>query len=75
VRITVDVRDGYPQYIALTRIGKWYMDHLDDPKKNPMTGVVIYDDGMVLYKREYRKSDCFVAYYDASKDKSKEESA
>jgi hypothetical protein len=30
---------------------------------------------MVLYKREYRKSDCFVAYYDASKDKSKEESA
>ncbi len=75
MKITVDVRDKVSADYALSRIGMWYGKNRINPKENPMSGVAIYADGMVIFKRPNRKSDCFVAYYDASKDKSKEESA
>ncbi len=60
--IKIQIRDGIDPMTALRRIGYWYEANSSDPIKTPMTGVVVYTDGIVLFKREYRQSDCFVVH-------------
>jgi hypothetical protein len=69
MKITVDVRDGLDTSVALARLGAWYAEHSRDTVKTPLTGVVGYRDGMMLFKRDYRKNDCFVIFEDAARKK------
>ena len=69
MKITVDVRDGLNTAVALARLATWYAEHDNDPKETPMRGVVVYKDGMVLFKRDYRKGDCFVIHQDNARKK------
>jgi hypothetical protein len=34
-----------------------------------MRGAIVYKDGMILFKRDYRKGDCFVVYQDDARKK------
>lgn len=56
MKITVGVRDGVNPDYALSRVGMWYGKNRINPKENPMKGVLIYADGMVIYKRTNRQT-------------------
>jgi DNA gyrase inhibitor GyrI len=69
VKITVDVRDGLDVSDALTRLAGWYSTNRISPEEYPMRGAIVYKDGMILFKRDYRKGDCFVVYQDDARKK------
>ena len=69
MKITVDVRDGLDVSDALTRLAGWYSTSRIAPEEYPMRGAIDYKDGMVLFKRDYRKGDCFVIHQDNARKK------
>lgn len=63
-RITIQVEDGVTLTEASFAVSAWVERNERDPVKNPMTGIVLMQNGVRVARRDYRKGLCFVAWRD-----------
>lgn len=64
-RITIQVEDGCDVTEAMVAIANWLERHKANPEKSPLTGTVLTHGGIRLFRRDYRKGLCFVAWKEA----------
>lgn len=64
-RITIQVEDGCDVTESMVAIARWFERHKSDPVKSPLTGTVLTHGGIRLFRRDYRKGLCFVAWKEA----------
>ena len=65
MRITIEIEDELSCSAILRNLARWYELHEQDRVTTPLKGVVTYHDGTVICKRDYRKTDCFIALRDS----------
>ena len=63
-RISVQIREGVPMSEALALVSAWYRRHEVDPERCPMTGIVSSWNSLKCWRRDYRKTDCFLVWKD-----------
>ncbi len=64
--IKIQIKDNTDPVEALKLLSEWYALNIANPKATPLTGIMSSKTGMKIYRREYRKTDCFIAWKDVN---------
>ena len=64
--IKLQVKGNADPAEALKLLSEWYALNIANPKATPLTGIMSSKTGMKIYRREYRKTDCFIAWKDVA---------
>jgi len=65
--IKLQVKGGADPAEALKLLSDWFAMNIVNPEATPLTGIMSSKTSrMKIYRREYRKTDCFIAWKDVS---------
>jgi hypothetical protein len=65
--IKLQVKGGADPAEALKLLSDWFAMNIANPEATPLTGIMSFKNSrMKIYRREYRKTDCFIAWKDVS---------
>ncbi len=65
--IKLQVKGGADPAEALKLLSDWFAMNIANPEATPLTGIMSFKNSRTkIYRREYRKTDCFIAWKDVN---------